>query len=694
MFLFDGSNDKSGSDSFKKYLADQIKKEALDRSQDYLNENFSESGDDFDFSEATQGGSIKDAFKDNLKRKAKKEIIGRSQDYLNNNFSESGDDFDLSGIGEGGSIKDVFKDNLKRKAKKELLQRSQDYLNEKNPFGDEGGGSFNFADNAGDKSLKEIFKENAKDIAKDQFSKQGMKLLDYAAEENPRFKGFKDAVYDPENDDPSKRFAGIKGTNKEKLKKEVEKILDEEGKEALKKRITKELERYLEKYGKRTATEEAQHLANKGLKYGVRKGVTKTAKTAVKKGVESAAKTGVKTGIKTGAKVGAKVGTEAAVEVGAEAGLEVIGAAAAAPTFGISEILAQLIVIAISLGISDAIDGAECLLKRDYKKALHFFIRAGTKIGVFILWLIIAIICFAIFNVFGLIIAVILIDLYWCLSLIPFVQDMALAQGLVWWEKIIIVLMNVMIIFTIGLYTLIGLYIWCNIGSITGSVAGGPIGSTIGGILDTATTAKGSYCEAFQKIGTGGGQTGGGTSQTNTGGGGGQTGGQIPAGMVDLATVAPDIVVEMRYATTSNFMNKVLYPAGGTPGNRCLLKSSVAGNLKKAQEALTQKTPSGMKLKVLDCYRPVEVQQQMYDWGKPLGHVPKYIAEPGSGKHPKGEAIDLTIQGSNGRELSMPSDFDEFSSRAGGSNSNSRLLEEVMRAGGLSRIASEWWHFN
>ncbi len=687
MLLLDGSNNKSGGDSFKKYLADQAKREVLNRSQDYLNENFSDSGDDFDFSDALDGGSIKDSLKSNLKKRAKKEIIGRSQDYLNKNLSDSGDDFDFSALDQGSSVKDVLKDNLKKRAKKELLQRSQDYLNEKNPFGEEGGGKFDFADNAGDKSLKQIFKDNAKDIAKDQLAKQGERLFDYAQEQNPRLGGLREAFYDPKNDDFSKRFAGIKGTNKEKIKKQVEQILDEEGKEALKKRIKKEIEQYLEKYGKRTATEEAQHLANKGLKYGVRRGVTKTAKTAVKTGIESAAKTG----IKAGANVGAKVGATATAEVGLEAGAEFLGAAGAVETFGISEILAQLIVIAISLGISDAIDGAECLLKRDYKQAFHFFLRAATKIGVFILFIVITIISFAILNIFGLLIPVILIDLYWSLSAIPFVQDMALAQGLVWWEKLIIVLMNLLIIFAIGLYTLMGLYIWCNIGSLAGTTVGGPVGTVIGGVIDTATTAKGSYCEAFQKVGSSTGGSGGG--QTGDGGGG-QTGGQIPSGMVDAKTVVPDLVVEMRYATTNNFMNKVLYKAEGTPGNRCLLKSSVADNLKKAQTALAQKTPAGMKLKVLDCYRPVEVQQEMYDWGKPLGHVPKYIAEPGSGKHPKGEAIDLTIVDSSGKELSMPSDFDEFSSRAGGSNANSRILEQVMGAGGLSRIASEWWHFN
>lgn len=452
--LLDQSNNQSGGDAFKKYLAEQAKREALKRSQDYLNDKFSESGADFDF-----------AYK-------------------------AGDK----------SVKDIFKGVVKKKAKQEALKRSQNYLNEKLPSGtEEEDPRFNFADNPDDRPLKEIFKNNAKKAAKDELKKQGSKLFDRAKEKYPGLGQVADSVYDPENDDESKRFAGIKGTNKEKMKEDLQDYLKKEGREKLQKRIKKGLEEYLKQGGKRTATEEAEHLANTGLKQGVKYGSKKALKSAAKEGVEDVAKIGTKAVVKGGA----KLGTTAAVDTGLEAGTEILGAAGAVETFGISEILAQLIVIAISLGISDAIDGAECLLKKDYKEAMHFFVRAGTKIGVFVLFIVSAILFGALLPLIGVVIPLIAIHIYWGLGSVPFLKEMAIMQGLVWWEKIIIVAIDLVLLFYISMAVFVGLYIYCNIGAITGGGAGatvglGGVGSTIGGIIDSATTEKGSYCQVFQ----------------------------------------------------------------------------------------------------------------------------------------------------------------------------------------------------
>ncbi|UCG16120.1 MAG: M15 family metallopeptidase [Phycisphaerales bacterium] len=161
--------------------------------------------------------------------------------------------------------------------------------------------------------------------------------------------------------------------------------------------------------------------------------------------------------------------------------------------------------------------------------------------------------------------------------------------------------------------------------------------------------------------------------------------------LVDLADVAPRIVLDLRYATADNFLRQKLYPVA-----RCLLRESVADRLRRVQDDLEVK---GLGLKVFDGYRPLSVQRRM--WG--VFPDPKYVADPARGsRHNRGAAVDVTLVDAKGRELPMPSAFDEFSERAhrnyaGGTaeqRRNRRVLEDAMERHGFSGLDSEWWHFD
>lgn len=168
-------------------------------------------------------------------------------------------------------------------------------------------------------------------------------------------------------------------------------------------------------------------------------------------------------------------------------------------------------------------------------------------------------------------------------------------------------------------------------------------------------------------------------------------GGNVPSGFVDATTIVPELQVEMKYATTDNFMKEKLYS-----DSRCLLLKSTAEKLKVAQEAL-KKVNKNYRLKVWDCYRPIEVQKKMRDWGdKQKPRIDnQYIASTTGGDHPKGRAVDLTIYDiSAKKDLKMPTPFDEFSAAAGTSNDNSKILRKVMVDEAKFVPASkEWWHF-
>ena len=161
--------------------------------------------------------------------------------------------------------------------------------------------------------------------------------------------------------------------------------------------------------------------------------------------------------------------------------------------------------------------------------------------------------------------------------------------------------------------------------------------------------------------------------------------------VVDVCTVDPRIVIDVRYATEDNFTGQKLYPAA-----RCLLRESVALRLRRVQDRLVRQ---GLGLKVYDGYRPRSVQAKLWE----IMPDPNYVAPPEKGsRHNRGGAVDVTLVDAAGRELEMPTKFDSFEPAAhadytGGteeSRNNRKLLIDTMQAEGFRVLRTEWWHFD
>ena len=162
--------------------------------------------------------------------------------------------------------------------------------------------------------------------------------------------------------------------------------------------------------------------------------------------------------------------------------------------------------------------------------------------------------------------------------------------------------------------------------------------------------------------------------------------------LVEVRTVAPQIQVDLRYATAQNFTGKVLYPKEAG----CYLRMPVAQSLKKVALALAA---DGLSLKVFDCYRPQRVQFLLWE----LVKDERYVANPTKGsRHNRGAAVDLTIVDQSGQELPMPTAFDDFTEKAHRSYSelpepakrNRARLEQAMAGAGFVGLSTEWWHFD
>lgn len=163
--------------------------------------------------------------------------------------------------------------------------------------------------------------------------------------------------------------------------------------------------------------------------------------------------------------------------------------------------------------------------------------------------------------------------------------------------------------------------------------------------------------------------------------------------LVDIKSVDRRIVIDLRYATADNITGHALYP----PDTPALVRPSTVARLVKAQRYLEARHYG---LKIWDAYRPFAAQMKLWQ----SSHNGAFVANPESGHgslHTWGVAVDATLVDSKGRDVSMPSKFDDFSAAAklhyAGKDPvvkfHLRLLQQAMRFGGFYGMRTEWWHF-
>lgn len=164
--------------------------------------------------------------------------------------------------------------------------------------------------------------------------------------------------------------------------------------------------------------------------------------------------------------------------------------------------------------------------------------------------------------------------------------------------------------------------------------------------------------------------------------------------LVELVTLDPTIRLDIRYATTNNFMNQKFYSEA-----RAFLQRPAAEALVRVHRSLARE---GYGLLVFDGFRPWSVTKAFWDATPPAKR--HFVANPAKGsRHNRGCAVDLTLYDrATGREVTMPSGYDEMTERAypgytGGTPEERRLrdlLRRAMEAQGFTVNEFEWWHFD
>ena len=166
--------------------------------------------------------------------------------------------------------------------------------------------------------------------------------------------------------------------------------------------------------------------------------------------------------------------------------------------------------------------------------------------------------------------------------------------------------------------------------------------------------------------------------------------------LVEIKKAIPSVVLDIRYATTNNFMKQVMYKQA-----RAFARKPVVEKLKLIQAELNKK---GYGLKIYDGYRPYAVTVDFYEKSDDNARENSFVADPKKGsKHNRGCAVDLSIIDlKTGKDVPMPTPYDSFKAEASPTYNNlpaniiknRDFLIDTMHAYGFKVISNEWWHFD
>ena len=157
-------------------------------------------------------------------------------------------------------------------------------------------------------------------------------------------------------------------------------------------------------------------------------------------------------------------------------------------------------------------------------------------------------------------------------------------------------------------------------------------------------------------------------------------------------------------------------PRGDGGGTHAMVREGLAARLEAAADLL----PRGLRLLVVEGYRPPAVQAALFEGYRRrivrerpgLGAAEsrtlasRFVAPPGVAAHPSGAAVDVTLVDGRGRRADMGTPIDATPEESAGrcyfdapsigaaARANRDLLATCLRAAGFVNYPTEWWHWS
>ena len=186
---------------------------------------------------------------------------------------------------------------------------------------------------------------------------------------------------------------------------------------------------------------------------------------------------------------------------------------------------------------------------------------------------------------------------------------------------------------------------------------------------------------------------------------------ELPDGFCYVQEIIPDVVQDIRYAGTHNFVGEVI---DGYEAPLAIMTEKAALRLKDAADEFRE---MGYRILIYDAYRPLKAVKHFLRWSmdeddrrmqeefypeyknKSLLVEQGYIARNSS--HTRGSALDITLVDAEGVQLDMGTCFDYFGKAAWHGakglteeqQANRMLLKTVMEKHGFKPFDKEWWHY-
>lgn len=185
-----------------------------------------------------------------------------------------------------------------------------------------------------------------------------------------------------------------------------------------------------------------------------------------------------------------------------------------------------------------------------------------------------------------------------------------------------------------------------------------------------------------------------------------------PEGFVLVSEVIPDVIQEIRYFSTYNFVGRRI-DSYRVPV--AILTKEAASALKNAADDFRKQ---GYIIKIYDAYRPQTAVNHFKSWAQDLNDVKMkkyfypnvnkselfkrgYIASKSG--HSRGSTIDMTLVDMNsGKEIDVGSPFDFFGEIShhdtqqitAKQRANRLIIKKTMIANGFKEYSEEWWHYS
>lgn len=183
-------------------------------------------------------------------------------------------------------------------------------------------------------------------------------------------------------------------------------------------------------------------------------------------------------------------------------------------------------------------------------------------------------------------------------------------------------------------------------------------------------------------------------------------------GFVLLSDAVPDVISEIRYYSTYNFVGERI---DGYEEPCALMTKEAAAALKEVSDDVKAQ---GYRLKIYDAYRPQMAVDNFVRWAEDLDAVemkPYFYPEvdktllfeqgyiDAKSGHSRGSTVDLTLfDMQTGKELDMGGTFDYFGELSHPDYTetlteqqlaNRNILRDAMMRHGFKPLDTEWWHF-